>query len=436
MPRPHAPVADAVDAGPRNHPSVVPRTWVARVAVVFVVLAAALAGVLMWLLPWYVRRVCVEAAAAHGIVLTVDDVELGRRGFHLLGVHATATALPGASAQAPQIDVETTGLRPDRMTVHGAEVTLTGSWRTIDAALSSWRASAHGGQGGGWTPAALVMDGSRVVWQGAFAEHARVEASNARLDVSWPGTLATVHARSDDVALVVPRGKLGPWRVDFDRSPGALRVRVALDPGVPDASTVLVVGDDERATSVDVAIPRSPLARLGLSPPLLGLHGKTLQLAATAHYGAAGTQRGEATSSGGIYGIEAGLPIALDVTWEGSASGDSNAGLDVKKARLAVGPLVGALKGVLKTFEDGFRVDLAWNGGPVPCAAFDAPLGAGNPFDVAYQLRKLAEGAGVTGGLTGNVQARGVLAFDSRDLGAAEVTFVPDVKCAVSLFGP
>jgi hypothetical protein len=410
--------------------------WIARIAIVVLLLAAAAAGVLVWLLPWYVRRACVEEAAVHGIVLTVDDAQLGRGGFRLLGIHATAPALPGASAQAPQIDVETTGLRPDRMTVHGAEVTLTGSWRTMDAALSSWRASAQGGQGGGWAPAALVADGSRIVWQGAFAENARVEASNARLDVTWPGTSATVHARSDDVALVVQGGQLGPWRVDFDRSPGTLRVRVALDPGVPDACTVLVVGDDERATSVDVVIPRSPLARLGLSPPLLGLHGKALQLAATAHYGAVGTQRGEATTRGGLYGIEAGLPIALDVTWEGSASGDSNAGLDVKKARLAVGPLVGTLTGVLKTFEDGFRVDLAWNGGPVPCAAFDAPLGAGNPFDVTYQLRKLAEGAGLNGGLTGDVRARGVLAFDSRDLGVAEVTFVPEVKCTVSLFGP
>jgi len=71
----------------------------------------------------------------------------------------------------------------------------------------------------------------------------------------------------------------------------------------------------------------------------------------------------------------------------------------------------------------------------VTCAAFDAPLGAGNPFDVAYQLRKLAEGAGLTGKVTGDVRARGVLAFDSRDLGAAQASFVPEVQCAVSLFG-
>jgi hypothetical protein len=424
-----------VDPGRMARRSGAARRWIPRIVVSFAVLAAAAAVVVVWVLPWIVRRECVEEAAAHGITLAVDDAQLGQGGFHLLGVRATAAGLPGASAKAPQIDVETTGLRPDRMTVHGAEVTLTGSWRTVDAAISSWRASAHGGQDGAWAPAALVVDGSRVIWQGAFAENARVEASNVRLDVTWPGASATVHARSDDVALLVPGGKLGPWRVDFDRSPGTSRVRVALDPGVPDACTVLVVGDDERTTSVDVVIPRSPLARLGLSPALLGLHGKGLQLAATAHYGALGMQRAEATSKGGVYGIEAGLPIALDVSWDGSASGDSKSGLDVKKARLAVGPLVGTLTGVVKTFEDGFRVDLAWSGGPVPCAAFDAPLGAGNPFDVAYQLRKLAAGAGITGGVTGDVRARGVLAFDSRDLGASEVTFVPEVQCSVSLFG-
>jgi len=50
-------------------------------------------------------------------------------------------------------------------------------------------------------------------------------------------------------------------------------------------------------------------------------------------------------------------------------------------------------------------------------------------------VRKLAEGAGLTGKVTGDVRARGVLAFDSRDLGAAQASFVPEVQCAVSLFG-
>ena len=409
--------------------------WLVRVAVVLVVLGAVGAAVVVWVLPWYVRRECVEAAAAHGIALTIDDVTLGAAGFQLIGVHATSAALPGAKAQAPEIDVQMTGLHPDRMTVRRAELTLTGSYRTVDAAFAAWRASPTGGQGGAWAPTSLVVDESRVVWQGPFAENARVEAANTHLDVTWGAPSATVHARSDNVLVVVPGGKLGPWRVDLDRTPGTSRLRVALDPGVPDACTVLIVRSDDLTTSVDVKIPRSPLARLGLPPELVGLHGKALQVEAAVHFAAMGTQRDDATSKGGIYGIEAaGLPAAIDASWEGSASGDPRTGLDVKKAKLAVGPMVGAMTGTLKTFDDGFRLDLAWIATAVPCAAFEAPLGAGSPFDVAFQLRKLVEGAGLAR-VAGEVTARGGLTFDSRDMGAARVEFKPEVKCQVALFG-
>ncbi|HEX3343363.1 MAG TPA: hypothetical protein VHS09_02270, partial [Polyangiaceae bacterium] len=80
------------------------------------------------------------------------------------------------------------------------------------------------------------------------------------------------------------------------------------------------------------------------------------------------------------------------------------------------------------------RVDLAWTASPVPCSAFEAPLGGGNPLDVAFQLRKLAEGVGLAK-VAGDVGARGSLAFDSRDLGSARVDFKPEVKCQVALFG-
>ncbi len=405
-----------------------------RAGVALVVLGAAATAVVVWLLPWYVRRECIDEAAAHGIALTIDDVTLDGSGFHLIGVHATAKALPGATAQAPEVDVQTTGLHPDRMAVRRAELTLTGSWTTVDAAFAAWRASPQGGQGGAWAPTTLVVDESRVVWQGPFAENARVEAANTHLDVTWGAPSATVHARSDNVVVAVPGGKVGPWRVDLDRTPGTSRLRLALDPGVPEACTVLIVGNDEGTTNVDVKIPRSPLARLGLPPELLGLHGKALQAEAAAHYAAMGADRGEATSKGGLYGIEAGLPAPLDIAWDGSATGDRRSGLDVKKARLAVGPMVGTMTGTLKTFDDGFRVDLAWTGTPVPCAAFEAPLGAGNPFDVAFQLRKLVEGVGLAK-VAGEVTARGELTFDSRDLGAARVEFKPEVKCQVTLFG-
>jgi hypothetical protein len=362
-------------------------------------------------------------------------------------VAATAAEVPGAGAHAPEVRVQTSGLRPQTITVRGAELTLAGPWSNVAAAIAKWRASAERGSPAGWRAAAVVVEGSRVVWQGLVGENAKVDADDLHVQVSWRGTNPEVHVRSDRVLLAIPGGVLGPWRIDVDRVPGgpivgeraprsvSSRLRVALDPGVPDSSTVLIVGDEDRTTSVDVSIPRSPLKRLGVPPELAGIRGKDLQLESVAHYGALGPNRAEASAKGGLHGIEApGIALPLDVAWEGVASGSPDSGLDLKNARLAVGPLVGAMTGMLKVFADGFRLDLAWSAGPVPCKAFDTALGTGAPFDIGFQLRKLAEAAGVTR-IGGDVRARAALTFDSRDLGVTRLDFAPEVKCQVALFG-
>ena len=126
------------------------------------------------------------------------------------------------------------------------------------------------------------------------------------LGSTFRGNGAEIHLGSSQVTLDVPGGKLGPWRVDLDRTPGASRVRVALDPAVPEACTILFVADDERTTHVDVVFPRSPPARLGLPPSVLGLRGKDLQIEASIHYSDLGGDHAEASATGGVHGIEAG----------------------------------------------------------------------------------------------------------------------------------
>jgi hypothetical protein len=88
---------------------------------------------------------------------------------------------------------------------------------------------------------------------------------------------------------------------------------------------------------------------------------------------------------------------------------------------------------MLKPFDDGFRIDLAWKAGPVPCKAFDTAQPSRSPFDIGYELRKLAEATGLTK-IDGEVSARGSLAFDSRDLATARLDFTPDANCQVALF--
>ncbi len=411
------------------------RKIAARTLLGLVALAAVAAGVVALYLPRWLRQQFIDAAAAHGITLAIDGAQITGSGFRLVGLHATAADLPGASAAAPELKVETSGLRPTKMSVRGAELSLSGPWSQVEAALEKWRASPAGGQGGDWAPTELVVDESRVEWLKPSGDGGRFDAANVHLDVSWRSTGAEIHARSDRLTVGVPAGTLGPWRIDLDRAPGMSRARVALDPGVPDGCTVMVVGDDTRTTHVDVVVPRSPPARLGLPPQLLGLHGKDLQVEASVHYAAPSAGHAEVSASGAVHAIEAAnLPRAMDVSWEASAAGDPRAGLDIKKARLAAGPLVGTLTGTVKTFDDGFRVDLAWSASPVPCNAFDTPLDEAQPFDIAYQLRRLAQATGITT-VAGDVSARGTAALDSRDLGASHLEFAPQVTCRVSLFG-
>jgi hypothetical protein len=397
---------------------------------------AAGAAAIVLAVPWFVRRECIDDAAARGVSLKIDSVEVKTTGFVLGGVEATVSALPGVRLTAPNLEVQMSGFSPQRVSTTGAELTIGGSWNTVAAEFERWLATQGGAQAAQPNtsgPRSLVVDGSRVVWQGLAGDGASVQAAGLHLDASWQDDRPTWHATSDLVTVSLPRGSLGPWRVDIDRSPGASRVRLALDPGVPDSSSIVVLGDDKATASVDVAIPRSPITRLGITPALLGLAGTDLQVAAAAHFVALGP-RTTASTTGGLYGVRTpGLPRPINVAWEGAASGDTGGSLDVKQARIAVGPLSGAARGTLKEFDDGFRLDLAWNAGPVPCAAFDTPIDEGRQFDLGYELRQLAQGIGIAQ-LSGSVSAHATLAFDSRDLGGTAVMFAPDVTCKLALF--
>jgi hypothetical protein len=424
-------------AGPERRPAALSRHgtrramgWIVGVTLFALAVAVAVETVL----PRYVRRAFIEEANAHGIALTIDDARVTRAGFELLGVKATASDVPGASASAPRVQIQTSDLHPQRLTATGMEISLEGRWSDVAAAFARWRASEHGGQGGAWAPVSLVINSSHIVWRGPIGENALVEAGDVHVDIAWPDREPAIHGTSSHVTVVAPGGLLGPWRVDLDREPGATRARVALDPEVPDACTLLVIGDGTVITSADLVIPRSPIGRLGIPQAMLALRGD-IQLEAGVHYAVSGT-RLNATAKGGLYGATVrGMTRPIDVAWDVSSNGDARGEIDLREARVAVGPLVGAAIGTVKTFDDGFRLDLAWHAGPVPCAAFDAPLGPGQPFDIAYSLRKLAEGARLAR-VMGEVAARATMVFDSRDLGATTLNFAPKANCAFVLGDP
>jgi hypothetical protein len=432
---PAVPAAAQVDPAPvKRRAGASSRAIATRVVLALFLLAIAGAAAAAYWLPRWVRRQFIEAAAAHGITLTIEDAKIEEGGFRLLGLHATAAELPGASASAPELDVETSGLRPTRLTVKGADIEVSGAWSSAENALAKWRQSPSGGQGGDFIPPSIVVEDSRIVWKGAVGDPVRIEAAGMHLEATQRNDDTELHARSDKVILGVPGGSLGPWRVDLDRAPGMSRIHVALDPQVPDSSTLLVVGDGTRTTQVDVTVPRTPPTRIGIPPQLLGVRGKDLQVEASVHYTNLGPGHSDASAHGAVHAIEVtDLPKPIEVVWEGRASGDAGQGMDVKKAQLAVGPLLGTMSGTLRTFDDGFRLVLAWSAGPVPCNAFDAQIDEETPFDIAFQLRKLAEATGLAK-VSGDVTAHGSATIDSRDLGSTHVEFVPVSTCQVALF--
>ena len=430
-----AQAAAEVDARVRPRPWQVRRLAIAALGAL-VCLAAVAAATIAWAFPWYVRRECIEFAALHDVNLEVDDAKVDAAGFHLMGVRAAFAQIPGAHAQAPVVDVQTSALRPHKMTVHGAELALNGPAGQLLGDFAKWRASLTAGPSAPWGRARLIVEGARVLWRAPIDDGLRVEAGGVNAELR-PTEL---HVRSDHVTVGVAGGVFGPWRVDADRLPASSRVRVALDPGVPEASTILVVADSERTMSVDVVVPRSPLEHLGVPGSLIGLDPRGIQLEVDVHYAALGPTRADARATGSLHGVE--LPRLLgprrarplDVAWEATVSGDASAGIDVRKARLAVGPLVGPLTGTLKRFEDGFRIDLSWAAGPVPCDAFAVPLGLGQPFDIAYALRKLGEASRPashgSADMAGTVSASVMISFDSRDPNTAKIDFVPQVGCS------
>jgi hypothetical protein len=400
------------------------------------------AGVLavVFVLPWAVRRACIGTAAAHGISLAIQDVHIDRLGFQLLDVAASLPAVGGARGTAQQVDVdlafEAGWLRPHAVTVWGADTQVQGSAASVAEQLARWRAAPGEGSGGGeWLPATLVFEGSRVVWKDVVSR-ILVDAAGVHLDVAPREALGPAHATSKHVMVQAPFGSLGPWQIDADRVPTATRLRLALDPAAPDATSILLVGSDQAITSVEAAIAPTPLERLGVPAGALGLRGPAPSASLAGHYSALRPDRMSLDLAMGLYGLDPfGLGRPLDVVLQAAANSNSRGAVELTAGKLSAGPLAGALRAKIDSLPDGLRVSATWSAGPVPCASFKAPPAKpGNPSDLALELSQLAQAVGLDE-VTGNVSATGALTFDTRDLAATSLRFTPQISCKLAALG-
>jgi len=411
-----------------------------------VAIAALTFGIAILTLPGCLKRKAIEAAAKRGIALTVDEVQLGAGRFTLVNVAAKSSELPGVTAKAAEVEIEVGGFDAKSVVARRGEVTIDGPYDDVKDMFAKWR-SAHQGtipgeaRGGPGVATRLVLDGTHLVWTKPFGEHVKVDLLELHAELGRKGNDDEVHVLSPHFLLTVDGRDVGPWRVTYDREGLEGRTRVAFDPQLPDGPSALFVVDGARIASVDVTILRTQMTNIGVAPELLGLNAGT-QIEAQIHFVHPTPTRAEANAKVGLFGLKVGaVPQPLDAKLDLQASGDPTAGAEVKKGSLALGPLSGAVVGMLKVFDDGIRVDLGWKAGPMACAAFASvpppPVPKGAPpglGDLAHQLGQFAQATGIAK-VTGEVRMEGTLSFDSRDFGQARATVTPAINCDLAIFG-
>lgn len=119
------------------------RPWLKRILVSLGLVLAALAVVLVVMVPRWVKARIIAAAAAHGVALTIDDLAIVPGRARLEGVRATPLirtdqkGAPNVSMTAPQLDVALDGLTPVAVTVTGGTVDVDGGASDVRQALLS-----------------------------------------------------------------------------------------------------------------------------------------------------------------------------------------------------------------------------------------------------------------------------------------------------------
>jgi hypothetical protein len=204
-------------------------------------------------------------------------------------------------------------------------------------------------------------------------------------------------------------------------------------------------------TLVDVNIPRSPIARLGLPPAMLGATRVPDQADLKLHYARMSDNRVDATLALGVYGLQVPpVPGPSEVHVAGSLGGDGASPLELAGGTISVGPMKATLTGPVVIRNDGVSGSLAWKAQAIPCerllpkntqAAGDLASQLGGlgtaPNDLATlgaDVTALAQAAGIAH-VSGNLSAFGTLVFDTSDIAGTLFTIAGKNTCAVTLFG-
>lgn len=405
-----------------------------KIALVSTGLVILVLGVGVLLLPMIVRGRILAAASEAQLELTVERVSVGIGGITLRDVTARTNEVPGVELRAEEIvsrgvsslDVRVRGLR---IQVHGhvSEV--------APAALAYYERNRARLAGSAGEPRTIAVFGAHLVWGGALGEGTRVDAEELGADFE-SRSVGTEQVRMSvgRFDVTTKHTLLGPWAGTFDRSAGTARLRLLLDPPVPDGPSALVVFG-ATPTHLTVNVARSPLARLGIRPSDLGLPvDSATEVELKLEGGSSANQRIEGRGRFDVYGVRLrGLKAPVDMKLEGAVSGLPGRPLELERTAVTLGPFLANVTGTITPTESGFRLDAGWRTVPVACEKL-ARAEARALGPVAAALQDVARATGVVR-VTGTMNASGLLKYDTLAPDEGSVTVVTREACGLSIFG-
>ena len=398
----------------------------ALVVVVFLFLVAV---------PSIAKSRAIGTAREAGFDMTVDKVGVGAGSVTLRGVKLHAIKIPGLDIAVEEIHVD--GFSIKELRAVGVEVTLDGPMTDWDMGLALMLQENRVRFAGTTdAPKKYSVANGHVVWKDKKAGTG-LEAKGFGADVASRGNgNEDVHSSVEKLFYSTGKSTLGPWGASFETSPTTTRLRVALDPAVPDGPNVLVIASPTAPTQLTVKIGRSSLANLGLDAAELGLPADGSTEIETNLTGTVAPD-GKLALGGptSLWKVKVkDVPKPVDLKIDASVSGTLGSPLDIDKtSTIAFGPFVAQLSGTVTPKGGNVRVDALAKANPLPCATL-ARAEAKTMGTFGAMLTALGQVPGVPK-LLGNVSATVSVKWDSAAPDTTDIEWIARETCGLSIFG-
>jgi hypothetical protein len=318
--------------------------------------------VLVVMSPELVRRRVIEAAAADGLTVAIDSVDISLKGMRveLKNVNVTNASLPGCSVHADVAVATLDGLAVSSVTLHNANIALDGTAPGVADAFTKWSAAHPDLHVLGGSPRFQIGNG-RILWTGVLGPGTKAEGSGVVGDIARAqgrplGADATFTFPA--LTLETPAGIIGPWRFEHSIEASATKTKVQLDPGAPGGPGFTITTAPGAPTVVDGKFSRARLGSVGLPFALLGQKpDDPTKLDLTLH-----AELTDQKLSGnvriGLVEMRVGTLTPVDGAISGRFSGGRDGPIGIEEGLLTLGAYSAPLGGAITAGPDAFRLQL------------------------------------------------------------------------------